>query len=80
MPIPQTPFLHEGDYLQIDMNYTREYSSGNNFSAGIDAIKKVGFESVDSEGNVSIFETISGVAGDILQARQRYAEQAAYNR
>jgi hypothetical protein len=75
---PETPFLNEGDYIRIDMNYTKEHSSGHDFSAR--SIKKVGFESIDSDGKVSIFGVVAGVSSDILEARQRYAEQASYNR
>jgi hypothetical protein len=78
VPMPETPLLREGDYIRIDMNYTKEYSSGHEFS--VDFIKRVGFESVDADGNVSIMSATRELGEEILGARQRYAEQASYNR
>jgi len=51
---------------------TREHHSSHSFSAR--AINKVGYETVDSEGNVSIFGIVAGVTQEILDARQRHAE------
>ena len=78
VPIPQTPFLVEGDYIRIDMNYTKDYSSGHEFSAN--SITRVGFERADSDGNVSIMSATRELGEEILGARQRYAEQAEYSR
>jgi hypothetical protein len=60
------------------MNYTKECSSGHEFSAN--SITRVGFESVDSDGNVNIFKTVCDVTNDVLEARQRFAQQAEYSR
>ena len=72
--IPKTPFLNKGDYIRVDMDVTREHSSSHNFSAR--SITKVGYESVDSDGNISIFGIVAGVTDDILQARQRHVAMA----
>lgn len=59
------------------MDYTKEYSSGHEFS--VDSIMKVGYESIDADGNVSIMSATRELGEEILGARQRYAEQASYN-
>lgn len=74
MPLGHTPYLDKGDYIRIDMNYSRKNDSSNNFSASF--IEKVGYESVDSEGNISIFGLVGGVTQEILDSRRRYAEMA----
>lgn len=76
---PERSLLSVGDYIRIDLNVTCEESSSHNFNRYFD-VKTVGREVVDSDGNVSIFRTVADATNDILQARQRYAEQAEYNR
>lgn len=71
-PTVRTPLLTEGEYISIDLNYTREKSNGYNFSTR--SISVVGYERVDSEGNVSIFGLAGGIANEIVEARQRYAQ------
>jgi hypothetical protein len=76
---PERSPLSVGDYIRIDLNETCEQSSSHSFNRYFD-VKTVGREVVDSDGNVSIFRLVADVTNDILQARQRYAEQAQYNR
>lgn len=70
--------LSVGNYIRIDLNNTRDYNSSHSFNRYSDA-KTVGREVTDSDGNVSVFGLVADVTNDILQARQRYAEQAQYN-
>lgn len=70
-------YFIEGEYIKIDLNETRECNSGHNFPTNF--VLEVGYERVDSEGNVSIFGLVSGVANEILQARQVHVQVAREN-
>jgi hypothetical protein len=67
-------YFGKGAYIRIDLNKTREYSSGYNFPTKF--VSEVGCEIVDSEGNISIFGLVGGIANEILQARQIHVQAA----
>src|SRR4051794_16391543 len=76
---PEHSPLSVGDYVRIDLNSTREQSSGHNFSRY--GVQTVGREITDSEGNISgILTTTRELGEEIIEARQRYVAIAESTR
>jgi len=74
-------FPREGYYVKIDLEQTRNLNSGYEFSGfSSSAVKVVGKEEIDSDGNVSIMAATRDLCEEIIECRQRYARAAEYSR
>ena len=65
------PSLYEGRYIAIDVDMTRNHSSGHEFSSY--SVKEVGMETIDSDGNATFIEFFGGMAEVVNRRREALA-------